>query len=86
MLTDTLKWREDFKITEVVKEEFPQDIFGSLGRVRGKDKEGHPIVYVTWLRPLLVPPFRMHSWESIRRHADVGPRRPGITSTGETRT
>ena len=55
MLTDTLKWREDFKITEVVKEEFPQDIFGNLGRVYGKDKEGHPIVYVASLRPLLVP-------------------------------
>ena len=55
MLTDTLKWREDFKITEVVKEEFPQDIFGNLGRVYGKDKEGHPIVYVAPLLSHFVP-------------------------------
>lgn len=49
MLSDTLKWREDFKLTEVLQEEFPEDVFGNLGRIYGKDKEGHPVVYVVSL-------------------------------------
>ncbi|KAH9931807.1 CRAL-TRIO domain-containing protein [Fomitopsis serialis] len=45
MLTDTLKWREEFKLAEVLTEEFPEDVFGKLGKIYGKTKEGHPIVY-----------------------------------------
>ncbi|KAH9830031.1 CRAL-TRIO domain-containing protein [Rhodofomes roseus] len=45
MLTDTLKWREDFKLAEVLKEEFPEKIFGGLGKIYGKSKDGHPVVY-----------------------------------------
>lgn len=83
MLADTLKWREDFKLTEVLKEEFPEDVFGNLGRIYGKDKEGHPVVYVV---PRLCSRSRVQPWECIRRHADVRVRYPGITSTAETKT
>jgi hypothetical protein len=49
MLVATLRWREEFKVEEAVKEEFPQEIFGNLGHVYGKDKEGRPVVYVSHL-------------------------------------
>lgn len=45
MLANTLRWRQEIKIDEVVKEEFPQDIFGNLGHVFGKDKGGRPVTY-----------------------------------------
>ncbi|KAI0076602.1 CRAL/TRIO domain-containing protein [Panus rudis PR-1116 ss-1] len=45
MLVATLRWRDEFKVDELVKEEFPQDIFGKLGFVAGKDKDGHPVTY-----------------------------------------
>lgn len=47
MLVSTLKWREQFKVDEVVKEEFSEDIFGKVGKVKGTDKETHPVTYVT---------------------------------------
>jgi hypothetical protein len=28
-----------------MKEQFPEDVFGKLGRTYGKDKDGHPIAY-----------------------------------------
>jgi phosphatidylinositol transfer protein SFH5 len=46
MLISTLQWRQEFKVDEVINEEFPKDIFGSVGRVFGKDKEGRPVTYV----------------------------------------
>jgi hypothetical protein len=46
MFTSTLKWRKTFDIEAVMKEEFPQDVFGSLGHIYGTDKEGRPIVSV----------------------------------------
>jgi len=45
MLIETLRWREEFKVNEVIQEEFPAEIFGKLGRVYGHDKENRPIVY-----------------------------------------
>ena len=45
MLVATLRWRDEFKVDELMKEEFPQDIFGKLGYIAGKDKEGRPVVY-----------------------------------------
>jgi len=45
MFTSTLKWRKTFDIEGVMKEEFPQDVFGKLGHIYGTDKEGRPIVY-----------------------------------------
>lgn len=47
MLIATLKWRDEFKVDEVVNEQFDEKIFGSLGRISGKDKEGCPVVYVS---------------------------------------
>ena len=44
MLTNTLKWREEFNIEAALKEEYPEDIFGTLGYISGKDKEGRPVV------------------------------------------
>ena len=44
MLTDTLKWREEFKIDELMTEEFPADVFGQLGHISGVDKGGRPVV------------------------------------------
>jgi len=46
MLTATLRWRYQFKVTEAMKEEFPDDIFGKLGYVYGKDKSGRPVTCV----------------------------------------
>jgi len=45
MLVATLRWREEFKVEECVKEEYPKEVFGNLGHVYGKDKEGRPVVY-----------------------------------------
>ncbi|KAG1764807.1 CRAL-TRIO domain-containing protein [Suillus occidentalis] len=45
MLISTLRWRKSFKIDEAMKEQFPEDVFGKLGRTYGKDKDGHPIAY-----------------------------------------
>ncbi|KAI0832083.1 CRAL-TRIO domain-containing protein [Trametes gibbosa] len=45
MLVATLRWRDELKIDEVLKEEFDQDVFGRLGKVFGKDKEGRPVTY-----------------------------------------
>ncbi|KAF7794412.1 hypothetical protein EIP86_005546 [Pleurotus ostreatoroseus] len=45
MMTATLKWREEMKIDEIMKEEFPDKIFSGVGRIFGKDKGGRPVVY-----------------------------------------
>ena len=45
MLAATLKWRAEFDIAGIMKEEFDQDVFGKLGRVFGKDKGGRPVAY-----------------------------------------
>ena len=47
MFVSTLKWRNEFKVDQVMKEEFPDEVFGKLGRVRGKDKEGRPVTCVS---------------------------------------
>lgn len=46
MMVATLRWREEFKVDECLKEEFPPDIFGKMGYISGKDKEGRPVVSV----------------------------------------
>jgi hypothetical protein len=43
MMISTLKWREEFKVDELVTEEFPKDLFGPVGHVFGKDKHGRPV-------------------------------------------
>ncbi|KAI0730962.1 CRAL-TRIO domain-containing protein [Earliella scabrosa] len=45
MLVATLKWRDEFKIDEIMKEEFDPEVFGKLGKVFGKDKDGRPVTY-----------------------------------------
>ncbi|RDX41560.1 CRAL/TRIO domain-containing protein [Lentinus brumalis] len=45
MLVATLKWRDEFKIDEIMQEKFDPEVFGKLGVVYGKDKEGHPVTY-----------------------------------------
>jgi len=45
MLTETLKWRAEWNIDAIMKEEFPQDVYGPLGHIYGTDKLGHPVVY-----------------------------------------
>ncbi|KAG8904936.1 Non-classical phosphatidylinositol transfer protein (PITP) [Tulasnella sp. 403] len=45
MLISTLKWRHTFKASETVDEQFPEDVFGKLCHVYGKDKGGRPITY-----------------------------------------
>jgi hypothetical protein len=46
MLIATLRWREEFGVEAACKEHFPEDVFGNLGHVFGKDKEGRPIMSV----------------------------------------
>ena len=46
MLIKTLKWRAEFKMDEILKEEFPNDVFGNLGHIYGKDKGGRPVTFV----------------------------------------
>lgn len=52
MLTDTLKWRKEFKVDGILDEKFPEDVFGGVGHVFGHDKEGHPVAYIFPLLPM----------------------------------
>jgi hypothetical protein len=60
MMIDTLRWREEFKIEEAMKETYP-DVFNSFGHLYGRDKEGRPIMYFItssrdcWLLDLTTP-------------------------------
>ncbi|KAH8828721.1 CRAL TRIO domain-containing protein [Flagelloscypha sp. PMI_526] len=46
MLTATLTWRDvTFKVQDALKEEFPEDVYGKMAHIVGKDKEGQPVVY-----------------------------------------
>jgi hypothetical protein len=59
MMIDTLRWREEFKIEEAMKETYP-DVFNSFGHLYGRDKEGRPFMYFTlfldrWLLDLTAP-------------------------------
>ena len=46
MLIKTIKWRAAFKADELVNEKFPEEVFGNLSHIYGKDKEGRPVTYV----------------------------------------
>jgi hypothetical protein len=46
MLVSTLKWRHEFKIDELMKETFPEDVFGQVAHVYGIDKGGRPVTFV----------------------------------------
>lgn len=43
MITETLKWRQEFNVDQVV--EVPE-VFSGLGYVHGKDKAGRPVTCV----------------------------------------
>ncbi|KZS94624.1 CRAL/TRIO domain-containing protein [Sistotremastrum niveocremeum HHB9708] len=45
MIVNTIRWREEFKVDEALQEQFPEEVFGSLGRIYGKDKGGRPVIY-----------------------------------------
>lgn len=72
MFISTLRWRDSFDVGAAMKEVFPEDIFGKLGKVHGSDKEGHPVTYVLWGN-LAVK--RVHGYLPL-----------AITSMGQTRT
>ena len=42
----TVKWRQEFKVESLLTETFPEEVFGKVGHVFGRDKEGRPITYV----------------------------------------
>ena len=46
MMIATLRWRDEFKVEDAMKETFP-DVFNGFGHVYGHDKEGRPIVCAT---------------------------------------
>jgi len=52
MMISTFKWRDTFNTDALTSEEFPQDVFGPVGHVSGKDKEGRPVTYVPLVCPL----------------------------------
>ena len=43
MMISTLKWREEFKVDELAKDEPLREHFRSIGHVFGKDKDGRPV-------------------------------------------
>lgn len=45
MMIATLRWRDEFKVEDAVRETFPADVFGKLGYIYGKDKQGRPVTY-----------------------------------------
>ncbi|KAF8916209.1 CRAL-TRIO domain-containing protein [Mucidula mucida] len=45
MLVNTLRWRDEIGIDALMKEEFPQEIFGALGHIYKTDKQGRPVSY-----------------------------------------
>ena len=46
MLINTLKWRAEFKPDGLVNEKFPEDVFGNVGHIYGRDKDGRPVTCV----------------------------------------
>ncbi|KAG6908954.1 hypothetical protein DXG01_002560 [Tephrocybe rancida] len=45
MFVSTLRWRTSIGIDALLKEEFPQDVFGDVGHIFGRDHQGRPVVY-----------------------------------------
>lgn len=45
MLVSTLRWRDSFKMDSILTEQFPEKVFGNVGFIHGRDKEGRPVVY-----------------------------------------
>ncbi|KAI9033695.1 CRAL-TRIO domain-containing protein [Phycomyces nitens] len=45
MLTNTLKWRKEFKTDDILEETFDQEVYGSIGYLHKHDREGRPVCY-----------------------------------------
>jgi phosphatidylinositol transfer protein SFH5 len=39
-----LRWREEYGANEAANEAFPDELFGNIGHVYGKDRRGRPVV------------------------------------------
>jgi hypothetical protein len=55
MLVATLRWREHFGVAAALKEEFPEEVFGRVGRIFGRDKAGRPVMCALFW--VLTPPL-----------------------------
>ena len=44
MMIATLRWRDEFKLDEAMKETYP-DMFNGFGHLYGRDKQRRPIMY-----------------------------------------
>jgi len=45
VLVETLRWRDRFKVDNIMEEKFPEDVFGKLSYISGSDKKGRPVNY-----------------------------------------
>jgi phosphatidylinositol transfer protein SFH5 len=43
MMITTLRWRDEFKIEEAMKETYP-DVLNGFGHLYGRDKQGRPVM------------------------------------------
>ncbi|KAJ6527241.1 hypothetical protein DFH09DRAFT_1414501 [Mycena vulgaris] len=79
MFVETLRWRDEFKVDSALKEEFPADVFGKLGHIFGRDKEGRPVVYNVYggnsdLDAVFGDIDRFLRWRVAFMESDPGPR------------
>ena len=51
-MISTLKWREEFEVDELATDDSLQKAFSSVGCVFGKDKDGRPVTWAPFIRPL----------------------------------
>lgn len=47
MMIATLRWRDEFKVEDAMKETYPDEL-NVFGHVYGHDKEGRPVVCVAF--------------------------------------
>jgi hypothetical protein len=47
MMIATLRWRDEFKVEDAMKETYP-DVLNNFGHVYGHDKDGRPVVCATF--------------------------------------
>ncbi|KAJ2501359.1 Non-classical phosphatidylinositol transfer protein (PITP) [Coemansia sp. RSA 1972] len=45
MLTNTLQWRAEYGADTILDEQFPEDVFGHVGMLYGRDVDGRPVTY-----------------------------------------
>ncbi|KAF9245366.1 CRAL-TRIO domain-containing protein [Melanogaster broomeanus] len=45
MFISTLRWRQSFNVEAAMNEKFPDEVFGQLGKIYGRDKQRHPVTY-----------------------------------------